>query len=322
MIDIDESLLVRLAGARVFGQGLHCFEEDCVRDVVTTDTTTNAIVQDGRQHTVRLRHTHRMIEGECDCDVSDGIEFCQHCVAVALHLQEQQTPAKSIDKRSALRQIRRHLSALTHEELLEKFLETIKQDRVLLDDLLQQARLSSEVLSYSELKKMIDDVGVEDYLYEPQEIRTYFQGLESMLARLTETADKLNSLVLLRGVEHAVKRLNVDLELIDYSGDFPELSMDMLIDLHRAAMDRLTWRPSELASYLVDRGITESWHPFGELAGLYREEWGNTFYEAALAEIESRSNALKRNAAGGIDRQQTHDLLAQLKRNLSAGYDS
>jgi uncharacterized Zn finger protein len=27
------------------------------------------------------------VEGECDCEVSDGIEFCQHCVAVALHLQ-------------------------------------------------------------------------------------------------------------------------------------------------------------------------------------------------------------------------------------------
>ena len=62
-----------------------------------------------------------------------------------------------------------------------------------------------------------------------------------------------------RSVEHAIRRFNVDLELIDYAGDFPELSMEMLIDLHRAAMDRLTWRPSELASYLVDRGITEQW---------------------------------------------------------------
>lgn len=57
--------------------------------------------------------------------------------------------------------------------------------------------------------------------------------------------------------------------------------MDMLIDLHRAAMDRLTWRPSELASYLVDRGIAEQWHPFGSLAVLYREDLGGAFHEAA-----------------------------------------
>ena len=322
MIEIEESMLVRLAGVRAFGQGLHCFEEGGVRDVVTTETTTNAIVQEWRQHTVCLRHTHRMIEGECNCDVSDGIEFCQHCVAVALHLQAQQRPAKSIDNRSALRQIRRHLSTLSHEELLDEFLETIRQDRSLRDDLLQKARLSSEALSYSELKKMIDAVGADDYLYEPREIRGYFQGLESMLMRLREFADTLDPLVLLRSVEHAIRRFNVDLELIDYAGDFPELSVEMLIDLHRAAMDRLTWTPSELASYLVDRGIAEQWHPFGSLAELYREDLGNAFHEAVDAEIESRCDALKKNAATGIDRKRTRCLLAQLKEDLSAGYDS
>ncbi len=321
MIEIDESLLVRLAGARAFGRGLHRFEEDCVRDIDTTDTTTNAIVEDGRQHTVRLCHTHRMIEGECDCEVSDGIEFCQHCVAVALHLQAQQKPAKPIDKRGALRQIRRHLSTLTHKELLDEFLVTIKQDRALRDDLLQKVRLSSEALSYSELKKMIDDVGVEDYLYEPREMRAYFHGLESMLMRLREFADKLEPLVLLRGVEHAIRRFNVDLKSIDYAGDFPELSMDMLIDLHRAAMDRLMWTPKEPASYLVDCGVTEHWHPFGSLAVLYCEDLGVAFHKAAVAEIESRCNALKKNAVTGIDREPTRRLLAQIKEDLSAGYD-
>jgi uncharacterized Zn finger protein len=173
LIEIEESMLVRLAGVRAFGQGLHCFEEGGVRNVVMKETKSNAIVQQGRQHTVCLHHTHRMIEGECDCDVSDGIEFCQHCVAVALHLQAQQAPAKRIDKRVALRQIRRHLSTLSHEDLLHEFLETIRQDRSLRDDLLQKARLSSEALSYSELKKMIDAVGIDDYLYEPREIRGY-----------------------------------------------------------------------------------------------------------------------------------------------------
>lgn len=321
-MEIDELLLVRLAGARAFGQGLHCFEEGCVQEVVTTDMITNAIVQDGRQHAVRLRHTHRIIEGECDCDVSDGIEFCQHCVAAALHLQEQQTSAKSIDKRGALRQIHRYLSGLNHEQLLDEFLETIKQHRALRDNLLQKARLSSEALSYSELKKIIDNVAVEDYLYEPREICAYFQGLESMLLRLTEFADKLDPLVLLRSVEHAIRQYNIDIELIDYADDCLELSMDMLIDLHRAAMDRLSWTPKELASYLVDRGIAESWHPFGSFTDLYQEDLGNAIHEAALAEIESRYNALKKNTAAGIEHERTRCLLAQLKENLSTGYDS
>jgi uncharacterized Zn finger protein len=310
-------MLVRLAGVCAFGHGLHCFEEGGVRDVATTKTTANALVQDGCQHTVRLRYTHRMLEGECTCDVSDGIEFCQHCVAVALHLQAQQAPAKHIDKRGAIRQIRRHLSTLSQEELLDEFLQVIKQDRSLRDDLLQKTQLSSEALSYSELKKMIDAVGTDDYLYEPREIRGYFQGLESMLMRLREFADKLDPLVLLRSVEHAIRRFNADLELIDYAEDFRELSMDILIDLHRAAIGRLNWPPSELASYLVDRGIAEQWHPFGSLAVLYREDLGSAFQEAADAEIQARLAGLTEpSAVGTIDPEHTRHRLRELQTDL------
>ncbi len=317
MIEIEESMLVSLAGVRAFGQGLHCFEEGGVRNVVTKETKSNAIVQQGRQHTVCLHHTHRMIDGECDCDVSDGIEFCQHCVAVALHLQAQQRPAKSIDIRSALRQFRRHLSTLSHEELLDEFIETIRQDRSLRDDLLQKARLSSEALSYSELKKMIDAVGVDDYLYEPREIRGYFQSLESMLMRLREFADKLDPLVLLRSVEHATRRFNADLELIDYAEDFPDLNMDILIDLHRAAIGRLNWPPSELASYLVDRGVAEQWHPFGSMALLYREDLGGAFHEAVDAEIKARLAGLTEpSAVGIIDPERTCRRLSDLQTHL------
>jgi hypothetical protein len=321
LIEIDESLLVRLAGARAFGRGLHCFEADCVREVVTTDTTTRAIVEDGRRHAVRLRHTHRMMEGECDCEISDGIEFCQHCVAVALQLQAQQTLSKPTDKRTAIRQIRRHLSALSHEDLLDEFLEAIKQDRALREDMFQKARLSVEAMSYSELKKMIDTVGAEDFLYEPREIRAYFHRLEAMLARLTEFADKLDPLVLLRSVEYAVRRFNTDFALIDYAADFPDRSMDMLIDLHRTAMGRLNWPPKDLASYLIDCGVSEQWHPFGSLASLYCDDLGPDFHEAALAEIESRCNALAKNAVTGIAREPTCRLLTQIEEDLSAGCD-
>ena len=321
MIEIDESSLLRLAGLRAFGQGLHCFEENRVRDVVMTDTTTNAIVQDGRHYAVRLRHTHRMMEGECDCEISDGIEFCQHCVAVALHLQAQQTLPKPNDKRTAIRQIRRHLSALSHEDLLGEFLEAIKQDRALREDMLQKARLSFEAMSYSELKKMIDAVGAEDFLCEPREIRAYFHGLESLLARLTDFADKLDPLVLLRSVEYAVRRFNTDFALIDYAADFPELSMDMLIDLHRTAMGRLNWPPKELASYLVDRGVSEHWHPFGSLAVLYCEDLGTAFHKAVVAEVESRRSALNRTATSTIDQVGMHERLEELTESLGAGYD-
>ena len=260
-------------------------------------------------------YTHRMIEGECTCDVSDGIEFCQHCVAVALHLQEKQAPAKSIDRRGALRQIRPHLSALSQEELLHEFLETIKQDRALRDDMLQKARLLPEAMSYSELNGMIDAVAIDEHLYELREIRAYFEGLDSILVRLREFADKLEPLVLRRIAEHAIRRLNIDLELIDYAYDFAEQSIDMLIDLHRLAMGRLNWTAAEVAAYLADCDAAGQWHPFGSLAVLYCEDFGADFRESAVAEIESRLRSINRNGTAGVDQGQMRELLKELMEN-------
>lgn len=75
MIDITESLLVRLAGVRAFGQGLSCYDRSGVQNVVTAERSTSAIVQGRSPHKVLLHHSHSRIEGECDCEASGGIDF-------------------------------------------------------------------------------------------------------------------------------------------------------------------------------------------------------------------------------------------------------
>ena len=291
MIETDEGLLIRLAGKRAFGQGVLLFEAGRVGSVSTTNKSASAVVHDKHSHTVRLHRSHRAVEGECDCEVSDGIEFCQHCVAVALHLQQLQTAAKPVDKRGAMRRIQNFLSGLTHEELLEEFLGTVKADRSLRDDLLQKATFGSGRLSYVKLKKVIDEVSPDDHLYEVREIRAYFQQLESVLIRLAAVAEQLDPLVLLRVVEHAIRRLNEDLCRIDDFGDFQELSTDMLIDLHRKAIGRLDWAPKDLAEYLLDCTLEESWHPFEGWSVLYEDDLGEAFCQALAEATEARSAA-------------------------------
>lgn len=291
MIETDEGMLIRLAGKRAFGQGILLFEAGRVGSVSTTNKSASAVVHDSQSHTVQLHDSYRTVEGECDCEVSDGIEFCQHCVAVALHLQERQTAAKRTDKRGAMRRIRSFLSGLTHEELLEEFLGRLKADRSLRDDLLQKAMFASERPSYLMLKKVIDEVSPDDHLYEVREIRAYFQRLEWVLIRLAAVAEQLDPLVLLRVAEHAIRRLNEDLCLIDDFGDFQELSTDMLINLHSKAIRRLDWTPKDLAEYLLDCALEESWHPFDGWSDLYEDDLGAAFSQALAEASEARSAA-------------------------------
>jgi len=143
LIKIDEALLIKLAGVGAFGRGLHILEEGRVRKIESTEGSTSAIVRGNHQYDVQLRHTHRLLEGACDCPDSQGIDFCKHCVAVALALQEDQAPTKPITKKNAMSAIRRNLSRLTHEELTEEFLRIVGRDRALRIDLLQKAQFAS-----------------------------------------------------------------------------------------------------------------------------------------------------------------------------------
>ena len=245
-----------------------------------------------------------------------------HCVAVALVLQERQAPTKPMDKRSALRLIRRHWSQRTHEELIEELISLARQDRELRNDLLEKVQFASETMSYTKLSKMIKLAMPRKYLYEYVEVGKYFQGVATMLVRITDFADQLPPLVLLRAVEYAIRRLDIVLEYIDDSGDCREESRELLQRLHLRATNRLDWTPRQLASYLVDRSRTDSWHPFHYEPDPYSDQLGETFRVAIFAEIESRLAGLAKLSAGGTpDLEENRRLLTQLQEQLDAAVD-
>ena len=264
MIDITESLLIRLAGVRAFGQGLSRYDEGGVQNVVTAQKLTEAIVQDRGSHKVVLRHSHSMIEGECDCEASGGIDFCQHCVAVALSLQDACSTKKPVTKRQAMTVIQRHMAALSHEELLEGFMTLVGQDRSLRDDLFQRARLASGGLSFADLKKMIANIELKGEPWEHKAVRAFLEEFEAILLSIREFADRLDSLVLLRAVEFAVQHFSVETQQTGNYGDWSDYwdtSAELLFDLHVDVISRLNWTPVDLESYLKDRCLSEDWHP-------------------------------------------------------------
>jgi len=264
VIDITESLLIRLAGVRAFGQGLSCYNRGGVQNVVTAERSTSAIVQGRSPHNVLLRHTHSMIEGECDCEASDGIDFCQHCVAVAFSLQDRSSAIKPVTKRQAMTAIRRHMAALSHEELLEQFMNFIGENRSIRNGLFQRAQLASGGLSFANLKKMIANIELDGEPWDNKAVIAFYEEFEEILLCIREFADRLDSLVLLRAVEFAVQHFNVEIEHTDDYAEYSEpwdASAELLFELHRDAVSRLDWTPVELESYLKGCCLSEDWHP-------------------------------------------------------------
>jgi hypothetical protein len=301
VIDVDEALLIRLAGVRAFGQGMNCFDDGRVSSLETSEQSTRAVVRGGETHEVRLRHTHSIIEGECDCEASGGIDFCQHCVAVALALQEKRSPKKPVAKRRAMTVIRRHLSELSHEVLLDEMMKVVGQDRSLRDDFFQKIQIASGALSYADLKGMISRIELRGEPWEFKKVRAFFATFESFLLSITENVDQLDPIVLLRAVEFAVRRLDGEARFTDEYGDFSEFCRELVFNLHRVAVSRLDWSPAELASYLVDRYLSENWHPVQSDADLYVTDLGDAFQRAILSEIDMRLIEASSSDDGGSE---------------------
>jgi len=154
-------------------------------------------------------------------------------------------------------------------------------------------------------------------LWEFREVRAYFQKFESMLSRIDEFVDQLEPVVVLRAVEYAVKRLDEDLESMDDIRACREQTMEMLLHLHLSAVTRLDWAAPALASYLVDRILSTSRHPFQWDADLYAEQLGDAFRVAVFDEIDSRLAGLANlpavSTAGPKDARR---LLTQLRTLL------
>jgi uncharacterized Zn finger protein len=318
VIDIDEALLIKLAGARAFARGLYFFEEGQVGNVEATESMATAVVGGEQRREVRLRYSHRQIEGYCDCPASDGIDFCEHCVAVALLLQERRMQPKPYSKKRAMTAIRRHLSTLSAEALLREFLAIIDNDRAVRDDLLQKAQFASGALSYADLRKMIEDTAPQEEITDFREVRAYLERFDTVLHRIAEHVGQLDTLVLLRAIEYAIKQLNVELAAVNDYGDFGWQTMETLGHLHRIAVGRLAWPPAEIAAYLVDRAQAESWHPFKWDADLYASDLGDPFCRALVDELDLRlDDRADSDLTATANREDARDRLEELRANLS-----
>ncbi|MCK0713977.1 SWIM zinc finger domain-containing protein [Chromohalobacter sarecensis] len=75
--------------------------------------TITADVEGSERYTVTLKLNKRGLDGGCDCPASEGIDFCKHCVAVALmYRAEQAEQARLAEVRTEFKQKRNFIKWL------------------------------------------------------------------------------------------------------------------------------------------------------------------------------------------------------------------
>lgn len=256
MKTITEELLINLAGQAAYKRGLKLYEQGKVLSIEAFKNHQLATVQGSQAqvYAVDIIHTARLFQGNCNCPASDGIDFCKHCVAVALHLQHQQAPQEVSAKNSAIKSkkitakekqlqtIQQYLSSLTKPALEKHLLNFIVNDPDQRSYWLNQAENQLGLIDYKTLrKKMTAALPYNKDLFYYDQVRKYFRKLENLCEQIEANQQNLSHEENFKLAEYGLQRLSRALETIDDSGGYRLTSEDYLYDLLQDSFAKLDW---------------------------------------------------------------------------------
>ncbi len=131
---ISHDHLVKLAGKAAFNRGMNYFKAGNVLSIKQKANRISADVDGTEIYRVNLKWTHNLLDGACDCPASEGFDFCKHCVAVALTLQQTQTEQEKSIQGGAENRIKAYLFKQDREKLADWLLELIESESTLLQE--------------------------------------------------------------------------------------------------------------------------------------------------------------------------------------------
>lgn len=285
LLPITGSLLKKLAGKTAYEKGVVYFNEGAVQEITIKNYKLFSEVQGGDLYHITLNHNQRELTGACDCPASDGVDFCKHCVAVALARAEQLAreqdlqyqPIKKMsepEKRQAA--LREYFNAMDKPVLIEQLIDIIDSDKELRKEWQLRVQKSRPV-SVTELRKLINSsIPLNKHLYRSADVSRYFKSVDNLVDFLVEKLNPADKQTLPL-VEYTLGRLIQALETVDDSGGYRLDSQERLNNLLMSALQKAEFAPEALA-----QTIFELWEkPYSDLLPAIPDDFSHLFNKPA-----------------------------------------
>ncbi len=167
------------------------FLDNRIRQLSHDQNDITAMVDGTRPYRVVLTITPAGLDGYCNCPASSNIEFCKHCVAVALYLHSGDLTEHVPPADSSLQLIDSYLLTLSTDDLRSLLLNAAKQHEQTQEALLMKARLAQGQLSLKELKKLITAGSPAQDVWGYADVTAYYNRFEQVLENIQELADEV-----------------------------------------------------------------------------------------------------------------------------------
>ncbi|MBT1451221.1 hypothetical protein KJ365_10070 [Glaciecola sp. XM2] len=261
-----EALALRLAGDKAYKDGTLLFTNGAVTQLTVALPKITAIVQSHATNQVELTLSNGIVDGSCNCEVSEGFDFCGHCVAALLTYQKRLLKLEAASKGNPEERLKAYLDSLSPQDIKAGLLRVVLSSSELQEHWLTFADLASGKLVPSDLKKSITKALPLKDIWRHDKVKLYFASALSLLHRLFEVIDSLSVQDQFELCAFALARYDKILERIDDAGGHRFGVLALLERKYASAFKRLDMNVSEKADFLLQLFDTQYIH--FELSGL------------------------------------------------------
>lgn len=272
----DVAALRHLAGEKIFARGA-AYHEDGRVEIVTLDRTrVLARVIGSEVYRCQLVGAGKKFSGECSCRAFSDWGFCKHLVATALAANDL-GPGALEQAAGRFAKIREHLRAKGVEGLVEMVVGLAGRDPSLLKELELSAvaAAADDMTLLAQFKKAITEATRTGGYVEYSKMRSWVQGVESVLDRIAGLIENDRAALVLRLLDHFFARMDQALDNIDDSDGGGGDVYARAREIHLAACRQAKPDPVALARALFAREVDSEWEFFHGASEAYEDILGD-----------------------------------------------
>jgi len=252
---ISQEQLAKVAGEACFQQGTKNLKSCSISHFQHNAQSANAIID---SYNVTITYLADRIEGACNCQQSDGFDFCQHCVCLTLHANKMAQQILSLSKGPDKSKVLAFLLSQEKMSLAKQCLSLIESDPEQFERYLLRASLTKEHINYSELKsKLTDLTKKQEHLFRQRQVKHFFTKIDRFISELSLSDLDNEPEKLIKVIEHAFVRINRSLTSIDDSSEQRSECIDSLRQLYAQLFSRISSRPETKAKRFYSLWIAD-----------------------------------------------------------------
>jgi uncharacterized Zn finger protein len=270
--------------------GVALYQTNQVSRLSVDDDTVTAVVSGRHDYRVSLVVQGDSIDNDCTCPAAAYQNFCKHCVAVALQLNNTSVEDR-VNEKNQQKALQSWFKQKSVDELTDIVMGYVNASPNEQDKWQLTMRHSEKSLDNKELQELINKALPVEEVWDWHQVEEYFTHAETMFETILPAIKLCEVAQQWQLVLNALQLLNEVIEHIDDSGDYRYALEGKLKESLVDVFTVLPWSTEKKAQWLFGHYLSSSYDISPEIPGDFSlsDDVNQAFLAKCLAALDQRS---------------------------------